>query len=215
MRNDGHWQTGKPTVLRVEKEIYAAIMPSLAYLLAPIVLLFPAGTDDSSAGKWLQGQWAASTVPTGPPLIDGASGRGAMSGPGAEGLGDDSWNQVRIEQRVIIRIAPRMPGQTFSPQLRPPELPRFYERKTSKCLPIASIIGVQPDSPDRLLLMTRGRKLIGASLDKTCRARDFYSGFYVERNEDGQLCAGRDVIHSRAGANCAVTKMRELVEDDD
>ncbi len=131
------------------------------------------------------------------------------------GLSDDSWNQVRIEQRMIVRIAPRMSSQMFAPPPGPPLPPRFYERKTANCLPIASIAGVQPESPNRLLLITRNRKLIGASLDKTCRARDFYSGFYVERNEDGQLCAGRDVIHSRAGANCAVTKMRELVQDDD
>lgn len=108
-----------------------------------------------------------------------------------------------------------MPGQSFALPSQAPEFPRFHERKTAKCLPIASIAGVQADTPDRLLLITRNRKLIGASLDKTCRARDFYSGFYVERNEDGQLCAGRDIIHSRAGANCAVTKMRELIPDDD
>ena len=81
-------------------------------------------------------------------------------------------------------------------------------------MPIASIAGVQPESSDRILLLTRNRRLIGASLDKSCRARDFYSGFYVEQNADGQLCAGRDIIHSRAGANCAVTKLRELVPDD-
>lgn len=116
---------------------------------------------------------------------------------------------------MIIRIAPRMPGQMFTLPSRPPQQPRFFERKTAKCLPITSIAGVQPESSDRLMLITRNRKLIGASLDKSCRARDFYSGFYVEQNADGQLCAGRDIIHSRAGANCAVTKLRELVPDDE
>ena len=190
-------------------------MSSIAHLLAPLALLLPIVPVDPSPVGGLEDVWAASTVPSGSPLIDGAFDRGALSGLVADGLGDSSWNQVRIEQRVIIRIAPRLPGQSFTSLSAPPEPPRFRERKTANCLPIANITGVQSDTPDRLLLITRSRKLIGAHLDKSCRARDFYSGFYVDRNEDGQLCAGRDIIHSRAGANCAVTKMRELIPDDD
>lgn len=190
-------------------------MPSIAHILAPLALLLPATIVDPSTKRSSDGGWAAASVPAGAPLLESPFDPGAFSDFMAEGLGDDTWNQVRIEQRVIIRIAPRMPGQSFTLPSRAPDLPRFRERKTAKCMPIASIAGVQADTPDRLLLITRNRKLISASLEKTCRARDFYSGFYVERNEDGQLCAGRDIIHSRAGANCAVTKMRELIPDDD
>ncbi|MBB3859058.1 hypothetical protein GGQ88_000298 [Novosphingobium hassiacum] len=186
-------------------------MPSIAHILASLALLLPATVVDPSAEWSWDSGWDVASLPSGAPLS------GTTFDPAfvAEGLGDDTWNQVRIEQRVIIRIAPRISGQSFALPSPTPDFPRFRERKTAKCLPIASIAGVQADTPDRLLLITRNRKLIGASLDKTCRARDFYSGFYVERNEDGQLCAGRDIIHSRAGANCAVTKMRELVQDDD
>lgn len=141
----------------------------------------------------------------------------------AQTLADLVWNQVRIEQRMIIRIAPRLPGQMLGAPLAslqvqpqaPLQPPRFYERKAPKCQPITEIAGVQLESDDRLLLVMRNRKLIGARLDKSCHARDFYSGFYIERNDDGQLCAGRDIIHSRAGANCAIIGMRELVPDDD
>ena len=196
-------------------------MPSIAHLLAPLALLFPAAKVEVSprhepaAVEGLEAQWAASTIPVGPPLIDDVHDHSSFAGFITDGLADDAWNQVRIEQRMIIRIAPRMPGQMFMLPSRPPQQPRFFERKTAKCLPITSIAGVQPESTGRLLLITRSHKLIGASLDKSCRARDFYSGFYVEQNADGQLCAGRDIIHSRAGANCAVTKLRELVPDDD
>lgn len=196
-------------------------MSSITYLLAPLALLFSTAKAEVSPGhdraaiEGLESQWAASTIPVGPPLIEDMHIRGAFSGFTTEGLADDGWNQVRIEQRMIVRIAPRMPGQLFVLPSRPPQQPRFFERKTPKCLPITSIAGVQPESAGRLLLITRSHKLIGASLDKSCRARDFYSGFYVEQNADGQLCAGRDIIHSRAGANCAVTKLRELVPDED
>lgn len=197
-------------------------MPSIAHLLvAPLALLLPAARVEVSPGQrpvaiqGLEAQWAASTMPAGPPLADDMLDHGPFAGFITDGLADDAWNQVRIEQRMIIRIAPRMPGQMFVLPSRPPQQPRFFERKTAKCLPIASIAGVQAESAGRLLLITRSHKLIGASLDKSCRARDFYSGFYVEQNADGQLCAGRDIIHSRAGANCAVTKLRELVPDEE
>ncbi|MCY1672467.1 hypothetical protein OVA07_15800 [Novosphingobium sp. SL115] len=192
-------------------------MSSLAHFLAPLAMLFPltagnfAQGDSAQQGGWPDARVLAASIPAGPPIADDALAAGAFS----QLLADDAWQQMRVEQRMIIRIAPRGPGQMFAMPPGPPQLPRFYERKTDKCLPIASIAGVQIESPDRLLLVTRNRKLIGASLDKTCRARDFYQGFYVERSTDGQLCAGRDTIHSRAGANCAVTRLRELVPDDD
>lgn len=196
-------------------------MLTIAHFLAPWALLLPAATVDMTSSNApvfaedIDRQWQAASVPAGAPMIDTAMQPGAFTDFIIDGLNDDSWNQVRIEQRMIIRIAPRLPGQFIALPSRPPLQPRFTERKTSKCLPITSIAGVQSESPDRLVLIMRNRRLIGASLDKSCRARDFYSGFYVEQNADGQLCAGRDIIHSRAGANCAVTKLRELVPDDD
>ena len=53
--------------------------------------------------------------------------------------------------------------------------------------------------------------MISARLEKSCRARDFYSGFYVERREDGNICINRDKLLSRAGAKCEVSRMRELI----
>lgn len=196
-------------------------MPTIAHLIAHLALLLPAATmdalpsDESMTAAGIDAQWSAASMPSGAPMMDSATEPGSFAGFIVDGLVDDTWNQVRIEQRMIIRIAPRLPGQFMAMPSRPQMEPRFVERKTAKCLPIASIAGVQPESAGRILLITRNRKLIGASLDKSCRARDFYSGFYVEQNADGQLCSGRDIIHSRAGANCAVTKLRELVLEDD
>ena len=201
-------------------------MSTVAHFLAPLALLLPAAFGPSASGNKspgdevratqnIEAQWPAASVPNGAPLLEAAAEPGAFTGFIVDGLADDAWNQVRIEQRMIIRISPRLPGQFIAMPSRPRAELRFLERKTAKCLPIANIAGVQAESPDRLMLITRNRKLIGASLDKSCRARDFYSGFYVEQNADGQLCAGRDIIHSRAGANCAVTKLRELVPDGD
>ena len=55
------------------------------------------------------------------------------------------------------------------------------------------------------------RRVLSAALDRACTAADFYAGFYVERSEDGQLCSRRDLLQSRAGASCRVTRLNRLV----
>jgi hypothetical protein len=52
-------------------------------------------------------------------------------------------------------------------------------------------------------------------LNRACRARDFYSGFYVERASDGRICVDRDTLLSRSGANCKLTRIRQLVDADE
>ena len=93
--------------------------------------------------------------------------------------------------------------------------PRFVERKIGKCLPVASIAGVQADRENRLLLFMRDRRIVSAALERACRAQDFYSGFYMSRTGDGQLCVDRDSLQSRSGANCKLTRIRQLIESED
>lgn len=189
-------------------------MMVLAAFLAPFALLFPAVAGEEAVGD----PWPTAVAPEGPPLIGGFAGDGRFGGgPLAEwtgGFPEDSWDQVRIEQRLIIRIAPRAPGRdSLAPPPPPPGPMRLRERKSAHCVPVAGIAGVQRDVADRLVLFMRDRRIIGASLDKSCNARDFYLGFYVEQTADGMLCAGRDTIHSRAGATCEISRMRELVPE--
>lgn len=126
--------------------------------------------------------------------------------------------QVRIEQHIIWRISP-LPGQARQGTLAAAAVtnarPRLVERKIGGCLPMASIAGGQPQGPSRLLLLMRDRRLIAANLEKACSARDFYSGFYVDKpNPDGKLCADRDRILARSGARCQIDSFRQLVADD-
>lgn len=128
-----------------------------------------------------------------------------------------AW-QVHIEQRMQVRITPRIP----LPQRRELfiDMPdsdfrmQFSERKMGNCLSIAGIAGVQPDRGSRLLLYMRDSRLVAADLERSCRARDFYSGFYLARTEDGELCVDRDSLLSRSGVNCKLTRIRQLIERD-
>jgi hypothetical protein len=118
--------------------------------------------------------------------------------------------QVRIEQRVIIRIAPSSPQRT---QRSFAELnarsDRFEEVRLGECIPINMIAAVAPQE-NRLLLFMRDRRILSAALERACNPEDFYSGFYIER-QDGQLCERRDRLQSRAGASCRVTRLNRLV----
>ena len=51
---------------------------------------------------------------------------------------------------------------------------------------------------------------IRARLASSCPALDYYYGFYITPNADGQVCADRDVIRSRMGGACQIDKFRLL-----
>ncbi len=121
--------------------------------------------------------------------------------------------QIRIEQRVYVRIAPRSAGARRNLLAQLPvrqQAQRYEEKKTAKCVPVSRIAGVETGSGNRLLLFLRDAKILSVNLEKACRARDFYAGFYVERNKDGKLCVDRDTLQSRNGARCDIARMMQL-----
>jgi hypothetical protein len=126
----------------------------------------------------------------------------------------DIAQQVRIEERVIIRVAPSNPivsERMLSAVPRRSGRATFQEEKLDECIPVASIAAVQPTEQNRLLLFMRDRRILSAALERACNAEDFYSGFYIERQEDGQLCSNRDQLQSRTGASCRVAQINRLI----
>ncbi len=126
--------------------------------------------------------------------------------------------QVRIQQRVIVRIAPstRAEEERFAAlrarQSTPtPQSPPYREVPHDGCVRVDNIVGVQPTRDNRLLLFMENRNVLAAELDRACAAQAFYSGFYVERASDGRLCVRRDHLQSRAGASCAMEQLTRLV----
>lgn len=190
-------------------------MDRLVVVLAPLLaLLSGGGPVDASHGT-------ASTeaVPAGaglhqpaPAILEGQEDLGKF--PVSDSFRVPAENQVRIERQITIRIAPRGPAPRAPAMFEIPDRgrpPRIAERRMGKCLPIGGIAGVQVGRDNRLTLFLRDRRTVSLGLEKSCRAQDFYSGFYVERSPDGQLCVDRDRLQSRSGANCALTRLRQLV----
>ncbi|RVU04420.1 hypothetical protein EOE18_11490 [Novosphingobium umbonatum] len=131
---------------------------------------------------------------------------------------DSAAKQVRIQQQFSIRIGPGAPGMPPNVLFEMEQIERrttttrLEERPYGRCLPVGAIAAVQNAQGNRLLLILRDSRVLTAGLEKSCRAHDFYSGFYVERNADGQLCIERDQIHARSGANCRISDLKSLVE---
>ena len=135
-------------------------MPSLLALSAPLALLLPFLGQSSAieqdagnlAGKQ-SGQSSSApdydTPPEGPssPARSGASPLDAF-------YGGQVTRQVRIEQRVIIRISPERRSNRTSLLARLPQQglnTRFEEREMDSCLPVNRISGVQTGTGNRLL----------------------------------------------------------------
>lgn len=189
-------------------------MPSFLAYFAPLALLLPVTGSDE--GGTLVNERANLDPKRAEQIAKGAElskvSREIFLTPRSVSL--PVQQQVRIERRVIVRIAPQsrrsranlvadLPSQAPSSKL--------VERKTGKCIPVSSIAGVQTSSGNKLFLYLKNRDVLTIKLEKSCRSRDFYSGFYVEQNKDGKLCVDRDKLHSRSGAKCEVERLRQLV----
>lgn len=181
-------------------------MPSLLAYLAPFAFLLP-------------GQPVADDARLMP--VDADLPRAAASeldAPGWQAVeaitGIPLQHQVRIERRVTIRISPISPAvreNMVAEFSRPQRQPRYVERKMGKCLPLRSIAAAQTAPGNRLMLYMRDQRIVSASLEKSCQAQDFYSGFYVEPSKDGMLCVDRDKLQARSGAKCELSGLRQMV----
>lgn len=121
----------------------------------------------------------------------------------------DGWNEVRADQRVIIRIPPK-PVPASSKKSEPV---RYKEEKIGKCILMDRLVGSRPGPKESLEMLTRDGNLIRAYLGDGCLAREFYAGAYVERSLDGKICVDRDLLHARTGAQCEIDKFRLLVPE--
>jgi hypothetical protein len=192
-------------------------MDQLAILLAPLAMVLSGTTGvapdaDGSALEPVIAPTEARLVPS-PEVADPAAETLGWT-PIAESFRAPVEQQVRIERSITIRISPRTPLPPSEFADLPQRMPsRLSERRMARCVPIAGIAGVQVSRDNRLLLFMRDQRIVSLGLEKACRARDFYSGFYVERNSDGQICVDRDRLQARSGANCALKRMRQLVEE--
>lgn len=186
-------------------------MTFAAALFAPLVLLLPPAADVLHAAP------AEAIMPpqayAAPSILRAGTREQAHWRDLAGAFRDQRQHQVRIERRMTIRIIPRSsPKVNLLTVLPDEEIANHYvEKKMGKCLPVSGIAGVQVNGPRNLILFMQDKHMITAVLERSCRARDFYSGFYLAHSDDGKLCIDRDTLLSRSGSSCKLTRIRRLV----
>jgi len=108
---------------------------------------------------------------------------------------------MTIEHQMIIRVP-----------VRPWALPRqieWIEKKGPKCIASGDIRAAALSGTDHVDFLLADRQRIRAELDDDCPTLDFYGGFYL-KPEDSRVCAKRDSINNRIGAECEIKKFRRL-----
>lgn len=119
-----------------------------------------------------------------------------------------------MREQVIIRVQTlKAPRSAPHPLRAPGSKVSFREKKAPRCLPLQSLAGISNIASDSIDLVLRGGTRIRAMLEDDCPALDFYQGFYFKPTNDGKMCADRDSIHSRSGAQCEISRFRTLVPE--
>ncbi len=131
-----------------------------------------------------------------------------LAAPAAEPV---QWAQLTIEQRVIVRVPMAKKGR--APARPDPEgRAAWKEKKGPRCIALRSIRSASIIMENAIDLLLADNHRYRARLERGCRSMGFYSGFYVEPDEDGSLCSGRDELQARSGASCAIDSFRRLEE---
>lgn len=112
--------------------------------------------------------------------------------------------QLTIEQSLIVRVPRHTPVKPL----------RWKSKKGPKCVAMSTIAGAAVVTDDAIDLALRGGQRLRAHFSSRCPALDYYSGFYILPTGDGRICAGRDMIGTRAGGQCEIQRFRRLVPND-
>ncbi len=132
----------------------------------------------------------------------------------ASAPGDDIMFQIRIQQRVIIRVPRQSFGRlqlsTAEAERRMSTPMRTVEKKMGNCVAADQLVAVMPAKSRALDFVTTDNRRVRAYLDGGCLAADFHAGLYIERNKDGKICAERDILMARSGMRCEIDRFRSV-----
>lgn len=144
-------------------------------------------------------RWAAAL-----PLVAAASAAEPAPESGAAPA-PTRFAQLVVSERIMIRTT-RMREAL---PVEPPQT-RWKEKHGPKCIQAKAIAGAALVSQNSVDLILRDNRRLRARLERSCPALDYYYGFYITPNPDGQVCADRDVIRSRMGGSCQIDRFRLL-----
>ncbi len=136
-------------------------------------------------------------------LLPALLGFVAAQSAGDASVSDNARLRTVIVQDEIIMRVPVRPYPRAGSSL-------WVERKGPKCIASEAIRGAMLSGPEHVDFVLFNRQRVRAKLANNCPALDFYSGFYLN-SDDEKVCARRDEIRSRMGSSCSIDHFRALV----
>ena len=126
--------------------------------------------------------------------------------PALLGLTADPPAGPQVVRRMVVRdeIVLRIPIRP-----RPMRPIEWKEGKGPRCLDTDRLAGAMLSGPSSIDFVLRDRRRFRAELDNECPALDFYTGFYLQPDDD-RVCAKRDEVRRRDGGGCRIERFRSL-----
>lgn len=125
-------------------------------------------------------------------------------------------NVVTIRRRIIIRIP--LVGPTFRLPVGvgrpvPFGVVPLQAGPGPHCISHRLIRGATISERTGVVIVMAASRRYQAGLERGCSPADFQAGFYINPTPDGAVCAGRDLLHARSGANCLITRFSSVRPD--
>lgn len=107
-----------------------------------------------------------------------------------------------------VRKVPLQPSAERSP-LR--SLTALFTKKSRRaCVESERIAGAIVTSDRTIDLVLTGGEQWRMRFKGDCSALSYYQGFYYRQTQAGRLCAGRDAVLARSGAECPILSLAPL-----
>lgn len=107
-----------------------------------------------------------------------------------------------------IRKVPVQPPVTVD---EPRGLAALFTRKSRRACIESSRVAAATVTSDRTIdLVLVGGERWRMRFKEDCPALSYYQGFYYRQTQAGRLCAGRDAIKARSGAECPIASLAPI-----
>lgn len=89
----------------------------------------------------------------------------------------------------------------------------FTKKSRRACIGSEAIAGAVVTGERSIDLVLSGGERWRMGFKADCPALSYYQGFYYRQTQAGRLCAGRDAVLARSGAECPIDSLAKIKTD--
>ncbi len=106
----------------------------------------------------------------------------------------------------------KVPLQSTTAEPQPPKgLAALFTKKSRRaCIGSERIAGAVVMGERSIDLVLNGGERWRMGFKADCPALSYYQGFYYRQTQAGRLCAGRDAVLTRSGAECPIESLAKI-----